>query len=95
MSSTTQTHTHTSSEHHDLLILHATDAIDMASLGASCVSDLRAVLQAIMRLSRDDNFIHDLARVGFQLAGDRHDVLDCEHQAMKSKLLALMGASHV
>lgn len=93
MPSTTQSKTPPDSR--ALLIRSTVDAVNAAALGESCVDELRSVLQAILSLSRGDEVIHGLAKVGFNLACDRHNLLDCEREGLEQKLLVLKGASDV
>lgn len=82
-------------ENKTLAIRGATDAVNMAALGESCVNELRAVLAAIVSMSAGNDLIHDLAKVGLDLAHDRHNVLDCDRAIMEEKLASLTEASHV
>jgi hypothetical protein len=78
-----------------LAIQGATNAVDMAALGESCVHELRAILAAIVALHGDNAVIHDLAQVGLFMANDKHNVLDCSREEMEGKLAALTGANRV
>lgn len=78
-----------------LAVQAATDAVSMAALGESCVHELRAILAAIVSMSAGNEVIHDLAKVGLDLAHDRHNVLDSSRESMEEKLASLKGANHV
>jgi hypothetical protein len=66
---------------------------DIASLGAACIDELRAVLAAIVSLSAEHEVIHDLAKVAVELAEDRHSVLARYQLTAKEKLAALRAAA--
>lgn len=76
------------------LISLAIDSVDAALLGLSCVEDLRSILCGILALSNENPAVHGLAKVGYQVAADYHNLLDCEAEERKKKLAILKGAGH-
>ncbi|MES2935297.1 MAG: hypothetical protein V4805_17620 [Pseudomonadota bacterium] len=82
-------------EYEDMARRSAHSAIDIAFQGEAYVDELRSILRAIVELSRDHEVIHGLAKVGFDLAEDRHNLLNAEHEDMVQKLLILNGGNHV
>jgi predicted transport protein len=63
-------------------IKQATDcaiaAYDVSTLGFFCIDQLRTMLRSIVALSQNNELIHDLAKVGVDIADDYCNLLDCE-----------------
>jgi len=83
-----------------LAIDGATDALNLANLGMQNVGDLRAILRAIFELTGfydepEHDVIRNLAKVGVELADDRHNTFDAEREVREEKLTALRGANRV
>lgn len=71
-----------------------TSALDNASLGREAIEELRAILKAVVELSKDSEVILSLAAVGVTLADERHNGLDCAYSDAVEQLCRQKGGSH-
>lgn len=77
----------------ELALQSACSAVDMTSLGASCVDDLAAIFTAIISLSADNSAVYKLARIATDLADEYYQTFDLNNQRAKEQLAAIRAAA--